>query len=272
MKIFPSGQNKWIQPQMESILTLLSATQGSDVALRAHTVLGRAWGWTQGEGGNGQLWYLAWGLKGEMWVAKADHERDHTFSCQWFHDRECDINFFWWECQLLLPHLPLPLFSFCTPKPAQECLSASLFTGATHKLREVVNQVFPSPFSSYGYTDLQHIVSLSCLGSGLTHMVLHGNRIAKLLLWWQSPTRELCPRRRLHLLAPCVYIHGAVGCIRATFAWRHSRRALKRIESYSKQANTGAREEELWKVLLLWNDEAKYFGSEVFRASVLWKV
>lgn len=42
-------------------------------------------------------------------------------------------------------------------KPAQEWLSASLFTGATHKLREVVNHVFPSPFSSYGYTDLQHI-------------------------------------------------------------------------------------------------------------------
>lgn len=165
------------------------------------------------------------------------------------------------------------LYSPSAPqKTAQEWLSASLFTGATHKLRELVNHVFPSPFSSYGYADLQHIVSLNCLGSGLTHTVLHGNGIAKLLLWWQSPTRELCPRRRLHLLAPCVYIHGAVGCISATFTWRHSRRTLKQIESYSKQANTSAREEELWKVLLLWKDEAKYFGSEVFRASVLWKV
>lgn len=148
------------------------------------------------------------------------------------------------------------------PKPAQECLCASGFTGATHNLRKLAIQVFPTPFYSYGYTDLQHIVPLGCLGSGLTHMVLHGNHIAKLPLWWQSPTRQPGPGRRSYLVATCVYVHRAVGCVRATFAWRHNRRrALKWIESYSNQANTSAHKEELWSVSLLWNDEAKYFGS-----------
>ena len=101
---------------MELILILLSATQGSDVALRACTLLVSAWGRAQGEGGNDPLWYLAWGLKGETWAAKSDYKRDQIFLCQWFHDRERRINFFLWECQLCLPHLPLPLLSFCTPK------------------------------------------------------------------------------------------------------------------------------------------------------------
>lgn len=46
MKVFPSEQNKWIQPQMELSLILLSTRtlQESNVALRARTVLVSAWG------------------------------------------------------------------------------------------------------------------------------------------------------------------------------------------------------------------------------------
>lgn len=106
------------------------------------------------------------GLKGEMWVVKADYERKQIFLCQWLHDRECHINFFFlWESQLFFLHLLLPLFSFCTPKTSSGmsmCMSAHW---SYPQAQKVIIQVFPIPSSSYSYTDLQHIVSLDCLVS-----------------------------------------------------------------------------------------------------------
>lgn len=103
------------------------------------------------------------------------------------------------------------------------------FTGATHK---AVIQVFSSPVSSYSPTDLQ---PLNCLGPDLTPKVHHGNFVAKLPLWRQSPARAPCPRGGMNLIATLFHIHTAEGCIRPAFAFASVRRALKWIESYSKQ-------------------------------------
>lgn len=118
------------------------------------------------------------------------------------------------------------------PQKQLRNLSFHFFSGATHKFRKAVIQVFSTPVSSS--TDLQHTLPFSCFGPDLTPVVHHGNCIAKLPPWRQSPARAPCPRRGMYLLAAPFHIHRAVGGMRAAFAWRPSvRGALKWIESRS---------------------------------------
>lgn len=207
---------------------------------------------------------------GQSWL----QETSDIFIRQWFHDRECCIQFwrfffknasFSFSASIAFPLLIHPQKQF-------QNLSSHFFTGATHKFRRAVIQVFPTPVSSYSSTDLQHIVPLHCLGSGLTPTEPHENCIAKLPLWRQSPARAPCPRWGMYLPAALFHIPRAAGCIRAAFAWRHSvTRALKWIESYSKQIvftqqRTQRRTSKWFIIMKQW--------SEIFwiRALIVWKV
>lgn len=181
-KYFHQDKRNGSNPKMKLILVLLPDTQKSDTAQRALTLSehlemssrgSREWAALvadlRPEGRN---------VSGQGWL----QETSESFICQWVHDRECCIPFwfsFFQECQFFLPQLPLLFLSLFTHKKQLGNLSFHFFTGATYKFRKSIIQVFSAPVSSYSSTDLQHTVPLNHLGSDLTPIVHHGNSIAK---------------------------------------------------------------------------------------------
>lgn len=114
-------------------------------------------------------------------MAKDDYERDQIFLfvlfsfSQWFHDRERCINCFFFRNHSFVFITFYCLYSpSALPKPAQEHLCTSVHWSYLQAQKNC------NPSVSYPILQLwlhwlwQHIVSLSYLGPGLTHMELHG--------------------------------------------------------------------------------------------------
>lgn len=119
-----------------------------------------------------------------------------------------------------------------------------------------------------GYSDLLYIFPLKYFGSGLPYMALCGLPNS---LWWWSPTSVTCPRKRLYLLAVCIHI--AVGCISYVCLEADWKKSIKMDRAIFKADQCWCMQRKALKCFITmkwwW---IKAFGTELFRAFVLWKV